>query len=200
MVIFVNPYHKDDQTGGMGGPDNGYSKSEPLSTYGRVSVNTSYDVSKETIYSTVAHEIGHVLGLIGLNYTSEKLIKENEFTGAYSRAFNGGQNIPLQSDGYHPKDLTSIMSYSYDGTTVTALDRRLLADTGYQVYGVNAKGKPREISEFGQLLESNEKDDTPETAHSIGILNSKKRTFNGSVGDDDVEDFYRFSVGVKVAL
>ena len=203
LVIFVNAYGKDDGWAGWGGPSNGYSQSEPLSTYGGVSINSnSYNTGNKGqdnsgIYNVVAHEIGHVLGLVGLNYTSGKLIKENEFTGAYSRALNGGKNIPLQSGGAHPKDMKSIMSYSYFGSTVTAFDKRLLADTGYKVYGINAQGKPGEMSEFGQLLESSEKDDTLETARRIGTLNSNKRTFNEFVGAVDFGDYYRFSVGGK---
>lgn len=199
LVIFVNAYGKDDGWGGHGGPDNGYDKLSPLPTYGGISINsTSYNKSQDDsgIYNLIAHEIGHVLGLVGINYTSEQLIKGNQFVGSYSRTFNNGNNIPLQSDGTHPANMPSIMSYSYDKSTVTELDKRLLADSGYQVYGVNATGTPRKMSKFGQLIESSEKDNTIKTAVDIGLLNyGEQKNFKEFVGEVDWGDYYKFTVG-----
>ncbi|MDY7002563.1 MAG: PPC domain-containing protein [Cyanobacteriota bacterium] len=201
MVVFVGAYGNDDW-GGRGGPRiGGYSQSDPLVRVGSITVNSSiYSTtdSYDSLYSTVSHEIGHALGIMGLNYASKQLISGGYFTGKYTREFNGGKNIAI--DGGHPDhDLESQMSYHHSGYTVTELDKRLLADSGYKIYGVNAKGQPRPMSEFGKLLEKKEEeqaDDFLTGANDVGTLGSKLRRFNGFLGDIDPRgDYYRFEVG-----
>ncbi|NER08781.1 MAG: hypothetical protein F6K17_42800 [Okeania sp. SIO3C4] len=91
------------------------------------------------------------------------------------------------------------MSYNHSGYTVTELDKRFLADSGYKIYGVNAKGQPRPMSEFGKLLEKKEEeqiDDSLAGANDVGTLGSNLRRFNGFLGDIDPRgDYYRFEVG-----
>jgi len=108
------------------------------------------------LYNTVLHELGHALGLVGLNwegFQNQQLASPQTavFTGLYSTAANNGKAIPLQSqdgpnsvtgeyDYWHPANsVFSVMSYGYiySINTPTAIDMAMLADSGYQVYRVN---------------------------------------------------------------
>ncbi|MGK7921636.1 MAG: PPC domain-containing protein [Trichodesmium sp.] len=200
LVVFVGAYGNDEWAGWGGRRVGGDSQSEPLPRVGSITVNSSeYSTadSYHSLYATVSHEIGHAIGLLGKNYTGEQLISGGYFTGKYTREFNGGKNIAIAEGGGHPDHcLESQMSYDYPGYTVTELDKRLLADSGYQVYGINVKGQPRSISEFGKFLEKERTDDCLAGAKDIGTLGSKLQTFNGFMGDTDpTRDFYRFEVG-----
>ena len=150
LVIFVGAYETDGSGGWGSFILGGNSASDPLPRVGGISVNSSVSWSNATLYSVVAHEIGHTLGLLGMNYTGYQLVSGSGtswvFTGAYSKAYNNGQDIPLQSEdhgGGHPANsnsIESIMSYAYlyNLSAPSQLDKRFLADSGYLVYGVNA--------------------------------------------------------------
>jgi hypothetical protein len=105
----------------------------------------------------VCHEIGHVLGLVGLNWTGYTLLNTATpqtavFMGEYAKIANGGAYVPLQSqDGVNPvtntydyahpaASVVSILSYAwtYQLSGPTAIDAAMLADSGYQIYGINA--------------------------------------------------------------
>jgi Calx-beta domain/Met-zincin len=133
IVIFVGAYNTDDGYGGMG---NGYGI---LPRYGWITLNTMSSWNDTDLYTTTAHEIGHSLGLL---WGKQDLIYDSGtslyFTGAYSKAFNGNNNVPMMGYVHPDYSVSSIMSYGYTGTTITEMDKRFLADIGYQVYGVNA--------------------------------------------------------------
>ncbi|MGQ9870022.1 hypothetical protein [Leptodesmis sp.] len=114
-------------------------------------------VSDTYLYNAVLHELGHVLGLVGMNWTGylqEDLSTPQTavFKGYYATIANGGNPIPLQSqDGpnpvtgtynyYHPaSQVFSVMSYGwlYSVSSPTAIDYAMLADSGYHIYGINA--------------------------------------------------------------
>jgi hypothetical protein len=141
LVIFAGAY-TGDPWGGWGGPLTATNSSNPLPRVGGITANVSASWNNSSIYSLVSHEIGHALGLIGLNFTGSQLISGNSFTGSFSRTYNGGNNIPVGEDGTaHPnRNIVSMMSYghTYNLSAPSELDKRLLADHGYQVFGINA--------------------------------------------------------------
>lgn len=204
MLVYVSAYGSDDDSSAWGTIDFGGSgSSEPLTRVGSMTVDSSEFTTPDdraTLYSNVSHEIGHLLGLVGNNEISAKLISEDGeyFTGKYTREFNGGKSIPLaeKNDSHPDHNLESQMSYYYQGYIVTELDQRLLADSGYQVYDINVQGQPRPMSEFGKFLEQERVDDSPAGANDVGTLSSNLQTFNGFMGDTDPKrDYYRFEVG-----
>ncbi len=147
LVVFVGAY-EDDSSGAWGGMLlGGSSETDPLPRVGGVTVNASVDWDDETLYSAVCHEIGHTLGLLGMNYTGYQLVSGSGtswfFTGAYSKAYNNGEDVPMQSEedgGGHPADsVVSILSYDYiySLSAPSEMDKRFLADSGYLVYGIN---------------------------------------------------------------
>jgi len=147
LVVFVGAY-EDDSSGAWGGMLlGGSSETDPLPRVGGVTVNASVDWDDETLYSAVSHEIGHTLGLLGMNYTGYQLVSGSGtswfFTGAYSKAYNNGEDVPMQSEedgGGHPADsVVSILSYDYiySLSAPSEMDKRFLADSGYLVYGIN---------------------------------------------------------------
>jgi hypothetical protein len=159
LVVFVNPYPSPSANGepALGGPDygfGGWSANQPMPRVGQVAISSQILANQpdRILYQVVAHEIGHTLGLIGLNWTSALLQQLSNpatatFQGPYSRAANGGVEVPLQSqtggDFYHPGDgVRSIMSYGWiynpETTRPTAIDAAFLADSGYRVPGLNA--------------------------------------------------------------
>ncbi len=162
LVIFVGSYNGGDNAGGWGGscPSlGGWTAAAPLPRAGQFTVNALEAVtySDANLYSIFSHEIGHALGLLGQNLTSENLIDASTpqtavFRGEYSRIANGGSYIPLQSqdgpnpvtgeyDYSHPANrIYSMMSYgyTYQLSAPTSIDFALLADAGYRVRGVNA--------------------------------------------------------------
>jgi hypothetical protein len=82
-----------------------------------------------------------------MNYTGYQLVSGSGtswfFTGAYSKAYNNGEDVPMQSEedgGGHPADsVVSILSYDYiySLSAPSEMDKRFLADSGYLVYGIN---------------------------------------------------------------
>ncbi|NEP81689.1 MAG: hypothetical protein F6K39_28125, partial [Okeania sp. SIO3B3] len=202
MVVFVSAYSQDKYSAWGDRDFGGDSQSEPLTRVGSMTVDSSEFTTPDshaTLYTNVSHEIGHMLGLVGNNEISAKLISEDGeyFTGKYTREFNGGKNLLLAEDGYHPDhSLESQMSYDYAGYIVTELDKRLLADSGYQVYDINVQNQPRPMSEFAKFLERERVDDSLAGANDIGTLSSNLQTFNGFMGSTDPRrDYYRFEVG-----
>jgi hypothetical protein len=144
----------------------GSTQSNPLPRASMITVNTTGSMINEEsdlnntfnvegnitvtgadiLYSLVSHEIGHALGLLGNTYEGEQYVlgsgTSRFFTGVYSTAYYD-DSIPMKSDnsGHPGNTVASIMSHGHwtQGIlTPTELDRRFLADSGYQVYGINA--------------------------------------------------------------
>lgn len=163
LVVFVNNYQTSAiGEGGLAGPDyefggwwtlaaDGVTPVGTLPRVGQIAISSEFsNYSDLALYQVMSHEIGHTLGLLGLNWTGYTLQDRTTpqtavFKGAYSTAANGGQFIPLQSqeggDYSHPAaSVVSIMSYGslYQLSAPSAIDSALLADSGYQVYGINA--------------------------------------------------------------
>ncbi len=158
LVVFVNTINTNGTAGGFGAVEydiGGWLTSPQLQTrVGQIAIDPA--VGDTFLYNAVLHELGHTLGLVGLNW--DGFLQQNlatpqtaTFNGLYATAANGGIPIPLQSqdganpvtgafDYWHPAgSVRSAMSYSwiYSVTGPTAIDAAILADSGYQVYGVN---------------------------------------------------------------
>ncbi|MBW4695489.1 MAG: hypothetical protein KME27_27385 [Lyngbya sp. HA4199-MV5] len=167
LLIFLNPYQGTaGLEAGNGGPDYQFggwiSSPELRPRVGQVALNAdSFSATNDPtgwlLYQVVTHEIGHVLGLVGLNWVGYNLVDRATpqtavFKGEYAKAANGGNYVPLQSqdganpvtgtyDYSHPADsVQSIMSYGwlYRVYAPTTVDYAMLADSGYRVYGFNA--------------------------------------------------------------
>lgn len=155
IVIFVGSYSENDGSAGRGGVLATASEgNRDLIRAGFVGLYTNlFDFD---IYSTVSHEIGHALGLVGRTINGVSLIDASSpqtavFRGEYARVANGGAYVPLQSqDGPNPvtgeynyshpaNRVHSIMSYGrYPLSTPTNIDFAMLADSGYRITGINA--------------------------------------------------------------
>jgi hypothetical protein len=158
LVVFMNTINTNGTAGGFGAVEydvGGWLSSPELQTrVGQVAIDPA--VGDTFLYNAVLHELGHTLGLVGLNW--QGFLQQNmatpqtaTFSGLYSTAANGGNPVPLQSqdgpnpvtgafDYWHPANsVQSVMSYGwiYSVTAPTAIDAAMLADSGYQVYGVN---------------------------------------------------------------
>ena len=163
LVLFLNNYQTSTGgEGGLAGPDyefggwwtlgpDGVTPVGTMPRVGQVAINPAFaNYSDLALYQVLVHEIGHTLGLLGLNWTSYILEDRTTpqtavFKGAYSTAANGGRFIPLQAqeggDYSHPAaSVNSIMSYGslYKLSAPSTIDYAFLADSGYQVYGINA--------------------------------------------------------------
>lgn len=158
LLVFVNLYQDASGTEpALGGPDYEFGGwiSSPASygvmpRVGQIAISPTVFANQpdSVLYQVVSHEIGHVLGLLGLNWTGYlKQDRSNPatatFRGDYSRQVYG-EYIPLQSqdggDFYHPAArVPSIMSYGYIYTLPgpNQLDYAMLADSGYRIYGIN---------------------------------------------------------------
>lgn len=158
LVVFVNTIINNEMAAGFGAIEyavGGWLTSPDLKPrVGQILINPA--VGDLYLYNAVLHELGHTLGLVGLNW--EGFLQQNLaspetafFAGRYSTAQNGGLPIPLQSqdevnpitgnfDYWHPaRSVVSIMSYGwlYQLDRPSDIDAALLADSGYQVYGIN---------------------------------------------------------------
>lgn len=167
LLIFLNPYQSiTGQEAGNGGPDYQFggwiSSPDLMPRVGQIAIDAdsfsaTNDPSGWLLYQVVTHEIAHVLGLVGLNWLGYNLEDRSTpqtavFKGEYSKAANGGNYVPLQSqDGANPvtgtydyahpaNSVQSILSYDwlYRLYAPTTVDYALLADSGYRVYGFNA--------------------------------------------------------------
>ncbi|UBF27746.1 FG-GAP-like repeat-containing protein [Kovacikia minuta CCNUW1] len=155
VVVFVNNYQgSSNGEAALGGPDyefGGWVNSpELMPRVGQIAINPAIfaDQPAQILYDVVSHEIGHVLGLVGLNWVSFSLqdraqAQTGTFNGAYATKANGGNPVPLQSqnggDFAHPAaQVRSIMSYGwiYTLSRPSEIDFAMLADSGYRVYGV----------------------------------------------------------------
>ncbi len=163
VVVFVNTINSNGTAGGYGGIEYDYggwiTSADLMPRVGQIAIDEA--VSNTYLYNAVSHELGHTLGLLGLNW--EGYLKQDfttpqtaVFKGEYSTALNGGQYIPLQSqdganpvtqeyDYWHPAaKISSIMSYQwlYYLPGPTEMDFAMLADSGYRVYGINTPFPP----------------------------------------------------------
>ncbi|MBW4580896.1 MAG: VCBS repeat-containing protein [Tildeniella nuda ZEHNDER 1965/U140] len=167
LLIFLNPYQGNaGLEAANGGPDYEFggwiSSPDLMPRVGQVAINAdSFSAANDPtgwlLYQVVTHEIGHVLGLVGLNWIGYNLVDRSTpqtavFKGEYTRAANGGSYMPLQSqDGANPvtgtydyahpaNSVQSILSYEwlYRLYAPTTVDYALLADSGYRVDGFNA--------------------------------------------------------------
>lgn len=161
VLVFVNAISSGGLIGGYGGPEYEFggwitpNGTGSMPRVGQIAIDTL--VSDTYLYNAVLHELGHVLGLVGMNwagYLQEDLSTPQTavFKGYYATIANGGSPIPLQSqDGpnsvtgtynyYHPaSQVFSVMSYGwlYSVSSPTAIDYAMLADSGYHIYGINA--------------------------------------------------------------
>jgi len=159
LLVFVNTINTAGTAGGYGGPEyeiGGWLTSPDLMPrVGQIAIDPA--VGDRYLYNAVSHEIGHTLGLVGLNWAGflqQDLTTPQTaiFKGAYSTAVNGGNFIPLQSqdgpnpvtgtyDYWHPaQSVQSMMSYGwmYSLSAPTILDYAMLADSGYAIAGINA--------------------------------------------------------------
>jgi hypothetical protein len=154
LLIFVNVPTAADTEAALGGADYEFggwvASPELMPRVGQIFVNPDIyaNYPDQTLYQVVSHEIGHVLGLVGLNWRGYNLISR---TNPLAATFNGfyatkvyGEPIPLQSqeggDFSHPAAwVRSIMSYDYlySLPTATEIDFAMLADSGYRVRGIN---------------------------------------------------------------
>jgi len=158
LLVFVNTITAPGAAAGFGSIEysiGGWISSPDLAPrVGQIAIDST--IGDAYLYNAISHEIGHTLGLLGLNYGG--FLQQNfatpqtaTFNGLYSAAANGGNFIPLQSqdganpitgayDYWHPANsVYSIMSYGwlYSVPGPTAIDFAMLADSGYGVYGVN---------------------------------------------------------------
>lgn len=167
LLIFLNPYQGTaGLEAGNGGPDYQFggwiSSPELMPRVGQIALNAdsfsdANDPKGLLLYEVVTHEIGHVLGLVGLDWIGYNLVDRTTpqtavFKGEYAKAANGGNYVALQSqdganpvtgtyDYSHPSDsVQSILSYGwlYRLDAPTTIDYAMLADSGYRVYGFNA--------------------------------------------------------------
>ncbi|PZV11863.1 MAG: hypothetical protein DCF22_13550 [Leptolyngbya sp.] len=163
LVVFVNTIDSNGTAGGYGGIEYDYggwiTSADLMPRVGQIAIDEA--VSNTYLYNAVSHELGHTLGLLGLNwagYLQQDFTNPQTavFQGEYSKALNGGQDIPLQSqdganpvtgqyDYWHPAArVSSILSYQwlYYLPGPTEMDFAMLADSGYRIYGINAPLPP----------------------------------------------------------
>jgi hypothetical protein len=99
---------------------------------------------KLDLFTTVLHEIGHVLGL-GASGTFDAKVDAESFRGTNARAANDGRPIPLTADGHHSDAAAdSLMTPRLAiGTRLhpTTLDKAMLADIGYAIDGFTPVGE-----------------------------------------------------------
>lgn len=161
LVVFVNNLQVGSSEGGLGSPDyqfGGWSPgyypgvTDTMPRVGQIAINTAVFTDESgaglwQLYQIVLHEIGHTLGLLGMNWTGYNRIDRTngiflgwDGQGGYSRIANGGNYVPLQADLQHPAtSIQSIMSYGwlYNLYAPSQIDRALLADSGYTIVGIN---------------------------------------------------------------
>lgn len=170
LLVFINPLQSSSgEEAGLGLIDyqfggwapGYYAGADAMPRVGQVALDIAWlgTQSDTILYQILVHELGHILGLVGMNWTGDLLLSSHlgdntpttaVFRGEYARVANGGNYVPLQSqdgltpitsnDYAHPAaTVSSVMSYGwlYQLTGPTAIDLAMLADSGYQVLGFN---------------------------------------------------------------
>ncbi len=120
---------------------------------GLISFNANYGwTNADEIRYTAIHELGHVLG-IGTAPAFDALTVGATFAGVNTQAVNGGNSVPLSSDLSHVEegfaDDTVALDPSFSfakGVSISAIDRALLADIGYDIDGFARQGTQTPIA------------------------------------------------------
>lgn len=155
--------------------------------------------------SVAVHEIGHVLG-IGTSGAFDRWIVDDAFTGPNAIAANQGRPIPLTDDHAHVEDGVWGDAVALDPTLTTgtrvllsAYDKALLADIGYQIDGFVRQGDIPAIATaageriFGRsvadVLDGLEGDDSLQGAEGDDLLLGNQGNDNlfGQFGNDILE-------------
>ncbi|MGI0488977.1 FG-GAP-like repeat-containing protein [Pantanalinema rosaneae CENA516] len=161
LVVFVNNLQPGAPEGGFGSPEYQFGGwvpnyypgvTDPMPRVGQIAINTAVFTDESAVglwqlYQIVLHEIGHTLGLLGMNWIGYNRVDRSngiflgwDGQGGYSRTANGGNYVTLQADLQHPApSIQSIMSYGwlYNLYEPSLIDRALLADSGYTIVGIN---------------------------------------------------------------
>ncbi|MFP7674459.1 DUF4214 domain-containing protein [Marivita sp. S0852] len=136
------------------------------------------DPSQSDFRTVATHEIGHILG-VGTSATFDRWIVNDVFTGPNATALNSGAGVPLETDGGHVEDGFDDDRVLLDPTLVqgtqvpiSAFDKAILADIGYDIAGFSKQGSTRAIStSAGERIFGRDVDDT----------------INGLGGDDTIQ-------------
>lgn len=104
------------------------------------------EAGKIDLLSTALHEIGHVLGF-GSSGPFENQVNNGALSGPNTLATNGGQPIPLESDGSHIADgfagntvLMDPLNFIGIRRLPSEYDLAILADIGYEIAGYSKEG------------------------------------------------------------
>ncbi|GGC13187.1 hypothetical protein GCM10011363_32380 [Marivita lacus] len=162
--------------------------------------NWSFDIAgpvagQNDFLSVAVHEIGHILG-IGSSGAFDRWIIDDHFAGPNAIRVNNGQPIPVEEDHAHVKDGFADDSVLLDPVLITgtrvslsAFDKALLADIGYQVVGFERQGSTPAIAsagaervfgtDLGDIIDGLDGNDTLQGADGDDQL-------RGSAGQDDL--------------
>lgn len=133
-----------------------------------------------------AHELGHVLGFLGLSF--EGFVVNNEFVGANAMAANGGNPVPL-ADGVHTAG-GDLLSPSISSNTREPLDPILIAmlkDIGVPIAEATANSDVLYgYNKLDDILDGQNGDDQlfGLTGDDILLGNRGVDTLHGGEGDD----------------
>jgi len=147
LLVIVGSYRESHNTSGWARTSAEHSNG--TAKLARMGFNLDAFANQRPIYQAQVfpHEVGHALGLVGVNSIGlDKLLPPGsnfanavEFDGTNSRALNGGTNIKvnLGHAGNSTNPVTSIMSAETFLTIptgeITPMDKSLLKDHGYTV-------------------------------------------------------------------
>jgi hypothetical protein len=102
--------------------------------------------------SVAVHEIGHILG-VGTSGAFDRWMVDESFTGPNAMALNGGTPLPMEADHAHVEegfadDTVALDPYLLTGSRVlvSAFDKAILADIGYEIAGFDTQGETPTIA------------------------------------------------------